>query len=77
MCAAVQTLNVARSGEEPDIVAAVEDTRLLFGPSAMKRERAGAFGGGGVWGWRWFWWRWTKCNYYNSWRWWNWRSKYN
>lgn len=32
----VQTLNVSRPGEEPDLVAATEDTRLLFGPSAQK-----------------------------------------
>ncbi len=38
-------LNVARAGEEPDIVAAGEDSRLLFGPSAMKRERAWFVGG--------------------------------
>lgn len=35
VCAA-QTLNVARPGEEPDLVAAPEDTRLLFGPAAQR-----------------------------------------
>ncbi|KAI8471471.1 MAG: hypothetical protein J3K34DRAFT_233293 [Monoraphidium minutum] len=32
LCGAVQMLNVSRPGEEPDLVAAQEDTRLLLGP---------------------------------------------
>lgn len=31
--AAVQMLNVSRVGEEPDLIMAEEDTRLLFGPN--------------------------------------------
>jgi hypothetical protein len=38
LCAAVQTLNVARPGEEPPLEAALEDTRLLF----PEGERGGA-----------------------------------
>lgn len=38
LCAAVQTLNVSMAGEEPDMVAAQEDTRLLFGPGSMQQE---------------------------------------
>lgn len=47
LAAAVQMLNVSRVGQEPDLLGAEEDTRMLF---RAGEEHAGAFGVGGACG---------------------------